>query len=635
MRRTRLVAGRAVLARREARRRQAGRQGRAGGRAAHPEHHRGHHGRIAPERSGRLQHLHGDLGEEGRAFPLAARHADPAAHRGDEALGDRQAEPGAAVAARGGVVGLREGREQARQRRLRDADPRIGDGEAQGAAGLGRLDADQHVAGFGELEGVVDEVAEHLPQAHGIARDGARHVRGDERREVEALGPRPLAEQRRHRVGDLRRIDRDALQLQLAGLDLREIEDVVDDRQQVLSGAGDHLRVAALAGRQVARGQEFGHHQHAVHRRADLVAHGGQEGRLGGVGGFRRLLGLAQVRGAVLHLLLQPRPVGGEPPVALVDRVEEAVEGRGECPDLVTGLHRHAVAVIVVGLDGHHGVRERRQRPGERRLQAPRDEEPHDHREPRRHGGGGQHVVEALDQVGGLGDERDAPDLAGVLHHRDAEAHGAGRDEVEDRDALRPVEVEVPGEAQPQSLLGERRPVRPRQRRVDDAGPERDRPQGRMRPRGILRHGGASAGAGEDRREPVQPLALVGGVARRLAPRPENGRDREGDQHGADDRAPEARGERGARGRGVLAVSRCHRGKLLPARFYGVRRCLTPPEPRLTPPGPRPVRPAPRRNPSGSGRPARRRRRNGCRIPGSGARAPPPGSRRACRGARW
>ena len=40
--------------------------------------------------------------------------------------------------------------------------------------------------------------------------------------------------------------------------------------------------------------ENFDHAEHAVHRRADLVAHGGEEGRLGLVGGLglgARLLG--------------------------------------------------------------------------------------------------------------------------------------------------------------------------------------------------------------------------------------------------------------------------------------------------------------------------------------------------------
>ena len=46
-------------------------------------------------------------------------------------------------------------------------------------------------------------------------------------------------------------IEIDAFDRQLAGLDLREVEDVVDDAEQVLAGALDLLHVVALARRKI------------------------------------------------------------------------------------------------------------------------------------------------------------------------------------------------------------------------------------------------------------------------------------------------------------------------------------------------------------------------------------------------
>ncbi len=50
-----------------------------------------------------------------------------------------------------------------------------------------------------------------------------------------------------------------------------------------------HGLVDALAER------DFQHTQDAVHRRADLVAHGGEEGRFGAVGGFSLAAGVFEV----------------------------------------------------------------------------------------------------------------------------------------------------------------------------------------------------------------------------------------------------------------------------------------------------------------------------------------------------
>ena len=166
-------------------------------------------------------------------------------------------------------------------------------------------DLQQDMPALGELERVVDEIAQDLRQAHGIAGDLVRHLGRDRGRKIEPLRLRALAEQRHDGVDDLGRVDGDALELELAGLDLGEVQDVVDDREKALARAGDDLGVAPLPDRQIRRRQELGHDQHAVHRRADLVAHGGEELGFRDVGGFRRLLGLAQIVGAVGDLLLE------------------------------------------------------------------------------------------------------------------------------------------------------------------------------------------------------------------------------------------------------------------------------------------------------------------------------------------
>jgi hypothetical protein len=64
--------------------------------------------------------------------------------------------------------------------------------------------------------------------------------------EVQALGGGLLAEEGHHGVHHLGGVHRDALQVHPARLHLREVQDVVDDGEQALARAGDHLRVAPL-----------------------------------------------------------------------------------------------------------------------------------------------------------------------------------------------------------------------------------------------------------------------------------------------------------------------------------------------------------------------------------------------------
>src|SRR4029078_3209165 len=76
-------------------------------------------------------------------------------------------------------------------------------------------------------------------------------------------------------------IEVDAFQRQLARPDLREVEDVVDDRDEAGGRPLDLLAVLALLRGERGLEQEADGTDHAVHRRADLVADRGQEGALG------------------------------------------------------------------------------------------------------------------------------------------------------------------------------------------------------------------------------------------------------------------------------------------------------------------------------------------------------------------
>ncbi len=79
-------------------------------------------------------------------------------------------------------------------------------------------------------------------------------------------------------------VDVERFQLQLAGFDFREVQNVIDDGQQRGAAVADGLRVIALQGVEPGIEQQLGHAEHAVHGRANLVAHVGQELALRTVG---------------------------------------------------------------------------------------------------------------------------------------------------------------------------------------------------------------------------------------------------------------------------------------------------------------------------------------------------------------
>ena len=170
--------------------------------------------------------------------------------------------------------------------------------------GPSTVGGDRHLAAaLGELDRVGDEIDHDLLERPRIAGDDGqieRRVGG----ELDAV----LARLQRQQIAaiDQRRARRERLRrdLEIAGLHLRHVEDAVDDRQQMLAGIVDQLRVF-LAPRRVQH-QRILLHDHLgeaddrIQRRAQLMAHGGEEARLGGVGGFR---GAArEIERLLLHL---------------------------------------------------------------------------------------------------------------------------------------------------------------------------------------------------------------------------------------------------------------------------------------------------------------------------------------------
>ena len=101
-------------------------------------------------------------------------------------------------------------------------------------------------------------------------------------------------------VGEAGQVEVRHLKAELAGFELGQIEQVVEDHQQALSRILRRGCVGALLGIELRFHQHGGHAHDRVHRRADLVAHHGEEVGLGARPGLGGVLGGAQL---VLGLL--------------------------------------------------------------------------------------------------------------------------------------------------------------------------------------------------------------------------------------------------------------------------------------------------------------------------------------------
>ena len=167
-------------------------------------------------------------------------------------------------------------------------------------AGRARVDVHHDLPVLGELDGVREQVEEHLPQPGRVALDPRRHAVLDQAAKLDLLLGGDGGDHVERCLHTLAQVQRRPLELELAGFYLRVVEDVVDHVEQGVSARAHHLRELTLLGRQLGVEQEAGHPDHRVHRRPDLVAHRREERALGLRGGLCLVPGALQLRDVVV-----------------------------------------------------------------------------------------------------------------------------------------------------------------------------------------------------------------------------------------------------------------------------------------------------------------------------------------------
>ncbi len=311
--------------------------------------------RPARLRGGRLER---EAYGEGAAVAGAAFHGDVAAHQAHQALADHQAEAGAAETAGGGGVGLGEGGEQAGLRRLAHSDAVVFDPEGEPQR-LRALDGDPQrypsrvVGGAGrKLDRVAEQVVEHLAQAGVVGEHALGDLGGDEHPQRAAAPPGHRQQRAAQAFGQFGDADGGVLEFDPAGLDLGKVEDVVDQCEQGGAGVAHDPHLLALVFVQLAVFEDFQHPEHAVHRGADLVAHGGEEGRLGLVRLFRLApcldrLGRAGDDAALeIPVGLFQRLLGGLARADVGDEAVQVQQPTAFVPRAVTFFHHPAPAAV-------------------------------------------------------------------------------------------------------------------------------------------------------------------------------------------------------------------------------------------------------------------------------------------------
>ncbi len=253
-----------------------------------------------------------DAEQGAAAFP--ALDPDATAHQRGEPAHDGEPEACPFMTARGRDIGLLEFLENRLPPLLRDAGAGIGDVDDDHP--VVSADADADAALVGELDRVADKVQQDLPDAVAITDEMRRQVGREMGCEFDALDLGARGHQLRDRLDQHAEIEGLAGEFELAGLHLREVEDVVHEAEQRLARGSQRPDIGRLLGVETGVAEQIGHAEDTVERRAEFMADGGEEARLRLIGAFGPGAGLDQ-------LLLGCDPGGDVAPDALQHTLAE------------------------------------------------------------------------------------------------------------------------------------------------------------------------------------------------------------------------------------------------------------------------------------------------------------------------
>src|SRR5580700_6875561 len=215
-------------------------------------------------------------------------------HHGHESSANRQAQPSTAVLSGHRAVRLREGLEDRALLIGWDSYTGVFHGKMQrGSSGFAALfgHADQDLAVLCELDRVPYQVDQNLTNPPGIAKQRFGNVRRNLADEFQAFLVRAATE-RFHRLAQaVAQIKWNRFEIELSRLDLRKVQNIVDDGKEGLRRKSNEPEVFSLFGSEVGIQHELGHAEDAVHRGANFMAHVREEDALCFARGFGGLFG--------------------------------------------------------------------------------------------------------------------------------------------------------------------------------------------------------------------------------------------------------------------------------------------------------------------------------------------------------
>src|SRR5262247_3113691 len=210
---------------------------------------------------------------------------DRSAMQLDQVFDERQSKAESAVPSGARRVGLAEAFKDIGQEIRADAFARVAHGDAN--VRVNALQARFDAASLrGELDGVGEQVPDHLLQARWVAGDLA-DFRGEISLERDPFGVRRRVDRLNRLLNYRDQINRPDLQPELAADDAGRVEQVINQLRLRLSATLDDLRrLLDLLSVQPAVAQHSGVSEHRVQRRAQFMRNQGEEFILYPVGVF-------------------------------------------------------------------------------------------------------------------------------------------------------------------------------------------------------------------------------------------------------------------------------------------------------------------------------------------------------------
>ncbi len=169
---------------------------------------------------------------EGGALAVCSLHTHRTPHSQGQAFADGQPQAGATILARGRAVGLLKAFEESTHLIVGQANAGVAHGKVQQhVAGRGFLhaDADAQLTFFCEFDGVVGVVDQYLADAQRVTHQVFGHLGINAAQQLQVFGLGFFTHEVDHVVDHRFQFERHRLNLQLAGLDFGEIQNVVDD----------------------------------------------------------------------------------------------------------------------------------------------------------------------------------------------------------------------------------------------------------------------------------------------------------------------------------------------------------------------------------------------------------------------